>query len=41
MEFDFSEVLTRMVGERASDVHLTSACTPAIGVRVRITPMQD
>jgi twitching motility protein PilT len=41
MEFDFSEVLTRMVAERASDVHLTSGFPPAIRVRGRITPMED
>ena len=41
MEFDFSEVLTRMVSERASDVHLTSGFPPAIRVRGRITPMED
>jgi twitching motility protein PilT len=41
MEFDFSEVLTRMVNERASDVHLTSGFPPAIRVRGRITPMED
>jgi twitching motility protein PilT len=41
MEFDFSEVLTRMVADRASDVHLTSGFPPAIRVRGRITPMED
>ena len=41
MEFDFSEVLTRMVDERASDVHLTPGFPPAIRVRGRITPMED
>jgi twitching motility protein PilT len=41
VEFDFSEVLTRMVAERASDVHLTSGFPPAIRVRGRITPMED
>jgi twitching motility protein PilT len=41
MEFDFSEVLTRMVDLRASDVHLTPGFAPAIRVRGRITPMED
>jgi twitching motility protein PilT len=41
MEFDFSEVLTRMVDLRASDVHLTPGFPPAIRVRGRITPMED
>jgi twitching motility protein PilT len=41
MEFDFSEVLTRMVNERASDVHLTSGFPPAIRVRGRVAPMED
>jgi twitching motility protein PilT len=41
MEFDFSEVLTRMVDLRASDVHLTPGFAPAIRVRGRITPMDD
>jgi twitching motility protein PilT len=41
MEFDFSEVLTRMVADRASDVHLTSGFPPAMRVRGRIAPMED
>jgi twitching motility protein PilT len=41
MEFDFSEVLTRMVDERASDVHLTPGFPPAIRIRGRISPMED
>jgi twitching motility protein PilT len=41
MEFDFSEVLTRMVDERASDIHLTPGFPPAIRVRGRISPMED
>jgi twitching motility protein PilT len=41
MEFDFSEVLTRMVDLRASDVHLTAGFPPAMRVRGRITPMED
>src|ERR671911_1460951 len=41
MEFDFSEVLTRMVDLRASDVHLTPGFPPAIRVRGRISPMDD
>ena len=30
MDFDFSEVLRRMVEARASDVHLTAGFPPAI-----------
>jgi len=41
MDFDFSEVLMRMVNERASDVHLTSGFPPAIRVRGRVAPMED
>jgi twitching motility protein PilT len=41
MEFDFSEVLMRMVDERASDVHLTAGFPPAIRIRGRIAPMED
>ncbi|HYU61497.1 MAG TPA: type IV pilus twitching motility protein PilT [Solirubrobacterales bacterium] len=41
MEFDFSEVLTRMVEMRASDVHLTSGFPPAIRIRGRIVPMEE
>jgi twitching motility protein PilT len=40
-QFDFSEVLTRMVAERASDVHLTPGFAPAIRVRGRIEPMEE
>jgi twitching motility protein PilT len=41
MEFDFSEVLMRMIDERASDVHLTAGFPPAIRVRGRISPMEE
>jgi twitching motility protein PilT len=41
MEFDFAEVLTRMVAERASDVHLTAGRPPSIRVRGRVTPLED
>ena len=41
MEFDFSEVLTRMVAERASDVHLTAGRAPSIRVRGRVIPLDD
>src|SRR6266511_778177 len=41
MEFDFAEVLTRMVEMRASDVHLTSGFPPAIRIRGRIVPMEE
>ncbi len=40
-DFDFAEVLTRMVELRASDVHLTAGFQPAIRVRGRITPLED
>ena len=40
-EFDFAEVLTRMVEVRASDVHLTPGSPPAIRVRGRIIPFDD
>ena len=40
MDFDFSEVLRRMVEVRASDVHLTAGFPPAIRENGRITPME-
>ena len=40
-DFDFAEVLTRMVEERASDVHLSPGFPPAIRVRGRITPLEE
>ena len=40
-DFDFADVLTRMVEVRASDVHLTPGFAPAIRVRGRISPMDD
>ena len=40
-DFDFAEVLTRMVQLRASDVHLTPGFQPAIRVRGRITPLEE
>jgi twitching motility protein PilT len=39
MDFDFSEVLRRMVEARASDVHLTPGFPPAIRDKGQITPM--
>jgi twitching motility protein PilT len=39
MDFDFSEVLRRMVEARASDVHLTAGFPPAIRDKGQITPM--
>jgi twitching motility protein PilT len=39
MEFDFAEVLRRMVEARASDVHLTAGFPPAIRDKGKITPM--
>src|SRR6476620_5278878 len=40
MEFDFSEVLRRMVEARASDVHLTAGFAPAIRDKGMINPME-
>ena len=39
MDFDFSDVLSKMVEARASDVHLTPGAPPILRVRGRITPM--
>ena len=41
MSVDFAAVLTQMVEERASDVHLTPGLPPAIRVRGRIVPLDD
>src|SRR5919204_281391 len=41
MSVDFAAVLTRMVEERASDVHLSPGFPPAIRVRGRIAPVDD
>ena len=41
MEFDFADVLTRMVSERASDVHLTPGFPPAIRVRGGVKPLDE
>ena len=38
-EFDFSEVLRRMVEARASDVHITAGFPPAIRDKGKIQPM--
>ncbi|MFN2612247.1 MAG: type IV pilus twitching motility protein PilT [Solirubrobacterales bacterium] len=40
-QFDFADVLTKMVAEKASDVHLTPGFPPAIRVRGRIEPMEE
>ncbi len=40
-DFDFADVLTRMVEERASDVHLSPEFPPAIRVRGRIVPLEE
>jgi twitching motility protein PilT len=40
-DFDFAEVLTRMVELRASDVHLTPGFCPAVRVRGQIAPLDD
>src|SRR4051812_15819536 len=39
--FDFAEVLTRMVEERASDVHLSPGFPPAVRIRGRIVPLTE
>jgi twitching motility protein PilT len=39
MDFDFAEVLSKMVEARASDVHLTPGSPPVLRVRGHITPM--
>jgi twitching motility protein PilT len=41
MAIDFADVLTRMVEERASDVHMSPGFPPAIRVRGRIVPLDD
>jgi len=41
MEFDFAEVLTKMVEARASDVHLTPGMNPVLRVRGMITPLEE
>ena len=40
-DFDFAEVLTRMVQMGASDVHLTAGFKPAVRVRGQIAPLED
>ena len=40
MDFDFSEVLRRMVEARASDVHLTAGFPPAIRDKGKIVAME-
>src|SRR3954468_7244468 len=40
MDFDFSEVLGRMVEAKASDVHLTPGFPPAIRNKGKIEPME-
>jgi twitching motility protein PilT len=40
-QFDFADVLTKMVEDRASDVHLSPGFCPAIRVRGRIVPLED
>jgi twitching motility protein PilT len=39
--FDFADVLTRMVEERASDVHLSPGFPPAMRVRGKIVPLEE
>jgi twitching motility protein PilT len=41
MSFDFAAVLTKMVDDQASDVHLSPGFPPAIRVRGRISPLED
>jgi twitching motility protein PilT len=39
MDFDFSDVLSKMVEARASDVHLTPGAPPVVRVRGHVKPM--
>lgn len=41
IKFDFADVLSRMVQEQASDVHLSPGYPPAIRVRGRIVPLEE
>src|SRR5919106_88116 len=41
VKFEFADVLTRMVTERASDVHLSPGFPPAMRVRGRIVPLEE
>ncbi len=41
MKFDFADVLTRMVREEASDVHLTAGYPPAMRLRGKIVAMEE
>ena len=41
MSIDFAAVLSRMVEDRASDVHLSPGFPPAMRVRGQITPLED
>jgi twitching motility protein PilT len=41
MDFDFAEVLTKMVEARASDVHLTPGSPPVLRVRGLVTTMEE
>ncbi len=40
-DFDFADVLTQMVAEKASDVHLSPGFPPAMRIRGRMTPLSD
>ncbi|MDX6616780.1 MAG: twitching motility protein PilT [Solirubrobacterales bacterium] len=40
-QFDFADVLTGMVEDKASDVHLTPGFPPAVRVRGRIEPLDE
>jgi twitching motility protein PilT len=41
MEFDFAEVLTKMIEARASDVHLTAGMPPVLRVRGMVSPLEE
>jgi twitching motility protein PilT len=41
MDFDFAEVLSKMVEARASDVHLTPGSPPVLRVRGSVKPMDE
>jgi len=40
VSIDFAEILSRMVAEKASDVHLSAGFAPALRLRGRVVPME-
>ena len=41
MTIDFAELLTQVVDQRASDLHLTAGARPTLRIRGRLTPLED